>query len=55
MLFNLLCTATFHLIADGVHTKFVVPIHSGLVKLNDTLKIRPPLHTGAPDSGHAQN
>jgi len=32
-------TATFHLIADGVHTKIVVPIHSGLVKLNDTLKI----------------
>jgi hypothetical protein len=32
-------TATFHLIADGVHTKIAVPIHSGLVKLNDTLKI----------------
>jgi len=32
-------TATFHLIADGVQSKIVVPIHSGLVKLNDTLKI----------------
>ena len=32
-------TATFHHIANGVHSKIVVPIHGGLVKLNDTLKI----------------